>query len=482
MKTVAVYVLLVFCILVFASGCARKVKTPEGTEEPQQNNQQYSQQQDVSDTQKISVVLYFANKDMSKLVTETRDIIIETEENRALATLNLLFEGPLNTEFVHTIPKGTKILNFTQAENIATVNLSKDFIEASELEQAVARLSIVNTITEFEDIKYVKLYIEGDELENEKGQPFGLLTRTSTDVLAEMAQQEQTPVQTEEDGTTIERRRAILYFPDEQSMYVVPEVREIEVVNKGIAQALVKELMAGPQKPGLVGVIPDEVKLIDISVSDGIARLNFSKELRYNFPAGTAGESMFIGSITNTLTEIGTIKGVEFLIEGKAIEGFGHGEMDEPFERNTRIIGKRIVLYFSDEQGTQLIPEYRAIPQNELGVARKILEGLIEGPAKEGLRPVIPYGVTKNDLLNVWIKDETAYVDFSRNLKGKHAGGSTGEAITVYSIVNSLTELQNIKRVQFLIEGNKEEELTGHVDFSEPFMRNPGVIRNGNGQ
>ncbi|HHU62684.1 MAG TPA: GerMN domain-containing protein [Clostridiales bacterium] len=481
MKTIAVYVLLASCILVFMSGCARKVEPPEGVREPQQNTQQYSQRQEMADTQKISVVLYYTNNDMNKLVTETRDIIIETEENRALATLSLLFEGPLHDEFVHTIPKGTKILNFTQAENIATVNLSKEFLEASAMEQAVARLSIVNTLTEFEDIKHVKFYVNGDELKNEKGQPLGLLTRGSTDVLMEIAQQEQMPVQVEEDGTTVEKRKVILYFPDEQFMYVVPEVREVEVINKEIAQALVKELMAGPQKPGLVGIIPDEVKLLDVSVSDGIARLNFSKELKDNFPKGTAGESMFLGSITNTLTEVGTIDGVQFLIEGKEMEGVGHVEMDKPFERNTRIIGKRIVLYFSDEQGSQIVPEYRAIPQNELGVARKILEGLIEGPAKEGLKPVMPRGITKNDLLDVWIKDETAYVDFSANIKGKHAGGSAGEAITIYSIVNSLTELKNVKRVQFLIEGSKEEELTGHAIFSEPFMRNPGVIKNNNG-
>lgn len=51
----------------------------------------------------------------------------------------------------------------------------------------------------------------------------------------------------------------------------------------------------------------------------------------------------------------------------------------------------------------------------------------------------------------------------------KHTGGSVGEWFTIYSIVNSLTELDNIKKVQFLIEGEKQQDFKGHMDFSKPF-------------
>ena len=40
--------------------------------------------------------------------------------------------------------------------------------------------------------------------------------------------------------------------------------------------------------------------------------------------------------------------------------------------------------------------------------------------------------------------------------------------MTIYSIVNTLTELDNIQRVQFLIEGQKSESFI-HMMINEPF-------------
>ena len=44
-----------------------------------------------------------------------------------------------------------------------------------------------------------------------------------------------------------------------------------------------------------------------------------------------------------------------------------------------------------------------------------------------------------------------------------------GKKFTITQIVNSLLELDNIERVQFLIDGEKAESLMGHIDISEPF-------------
>ena len=69
-----------------------------------------------------------------------------------------------------------------------------------------------------------------------------------------------------------------------------------------------------------------------------------------------------------------------------------------------------------------------------------------------------------------------ATVDFSKELKTKHWGGSTGESMTIMSIVNSLTELPGIEKVQILIEGQKEDTLAGHWDLSSPISRDESII------
>ena len=48
--------------------------------------------------------------------------------------------------------------------------------------------------------------------------------------------------------------------------------------------------------------------------------------------------------------------------------------------------------------------------------------------------------------------------------------------MTLYSIINTITELPGIDKVQFLIEGQKQEVYI-HAVFNEPFKRNDKLIK-----
>jgi germination protein M len=79
-------------------------------------------------------------------------------------------------------------------------------------------------------------------------------------------------------------------------------------------------------------------------------------------------------------------------------------------------------------------------------------------------------------LRKVWVEDGVAYVDFSREFQTEHWGGSTGDTFTLFSVVNSLTELPGIEAVQFLVEGKVEEAALGHTDTTEPIRRREDLI------
>jgi germination protein M len=69
-------------------------------------------------------------------------------------------------------------------------------------------------------------------------------------------------------------------------------------------------------------------------------------------------------------------------------------------------------------------------------------------------------------------------LDFSRELQTLHTGGTTGEILTVYSIVNTLTmNFKEVERVQILIDGDEVETLVGHLDLEQPFTRDNRWIR-----
>jgi germination protein M len=359
----------------------------------------------------------------------------------------------------------------SQAENIVTVDVSKEF-DAGDIQEIVARIMIANTLTELPGVKYVKFYKEGQEYIGASGEPLGLMTKM------ENLQEQQASETQAVDDTAAKKYNMILYFAGSQAMYVVPEVREVDVVGRRYAQTAIEELIKGPTMPGLYPTIPNGTKLRSIKVEDGTAIVDFSKEFKENHSGGSAGELMTINSIVNTLTEFPSIKSVKFLIDGKENETLaGHVVFDQPFTRNEDVIGQRIILYFGNKDANYLVPEYRDIQHNELNIVKRIVQELIKGPMEDGLEPTMPEGLSEKDVLNAKVSGDTAVINFSSNLKTKHKGGSAGETLTVYSIVNSITELPNIKRVQILIDGKVQDTLAGHMALDEPIMRNPNLIK-----
>lgn len=138
---------------------------------------------------------------------------------------------------------------------------------------------------------------------------------------------------------------------------------------------------------------------------------------------------------------------------------------------------KMVKLYFSDPQAEHLILEERkvvALPYMS-EEAKEILKELIKGPLDSSLKPTIPL---QTEVEDVYLKDDCFYVNFSLALKEKHPGGSSGELLTVYSIVNTLLiNFPSQSRVQILIQGKPEETLAGHIDISNPLGKRVKYIK-----
>ncbi|MEQ8199913.1 MAG: Gmad2 immunoglobulin-like domain-containing protein [Syntrophomonadaceae bacterium] len=104
-------------------------------------------------------------------------------------------------------------------------------------------------------------------------------------------------------------------------------------------------------------------------------------------------------------------------------------------------------------------------------VAKAALNELISGtPTTAGASRVLPAGTR---ILGINIDKELATVDFSTEVLQANVG-SSGEALGIASIVNTLTEFPTIKKVAFMVEGSKEKGMDwwGHVGlYEQPFQR-----------
>ncbi|MBZ4645117.1 MAG: germination protein [Petroclostridium sp.] len=277
---------------------------------------------------KQKINLYFTDKENSKILSETREVVVEDTKKLPKIAIQELLKGPVSLEMKKAIPEGTKLLDIKQEGTLVTVNFSKEYYKSGDIGEIVARFSLVNTLSDLPNIQKVLILVEGKELIGPSGKPFGPLGKD--DVVFEAAP-------SEKDKTTL-----TLYFAGNGWENLVPEKRVVVVKdNEPVEKYVIEELIKGPKDKNLFATVPAQTKLLSIETKEGICFVNLSNEFRTEHPGGSAGEIMTIYSIVNSLTELEHINKVQFLIEGQKIETFkGHMALKEPVERDPEIIKK----------------------------------------------------------------------------------------------------------------------------------------------
>ena len=89
---------------------------------------------------------------------------------------------------------------------------------------------------------------------------------------------------------------------------------------------------------------------------------------------------------------------------------------------------------------------------------------------------VIPRG-TK--LISLQVESGLATLDLSHEFTDDFHGGSDQESIALGSLVRTLTQFENIDRVQILVEGRKVSTLGGHFVLTEPLTFKSGQLETG---
>ncbi|MCR4962644.1 MAG: GerMN domain-containing protein [Firmicutes bacterium] len=162
------------------------------------------------------------------------------------------------------------------------------------------------------------------------------------------------------------------------------------------------------------------------------------------------------------------------LLQSAAENGTGGEKTPEAGSGQNNGSSKEVLLYFASADGTSLEAETRAVNAGE-GIARAAVRELIAGPDNAGLYPTIPAATILEDI-NI-TPDGLCTVDFSPELIEDHPGGSLAERLTVYSIVNTLSQFDSVNKVQILVGGRRVNTLAGHCDIAEAMARYDGIIK-----
>lgn len=125
-----------------------------------------------------------------------------------------------------------------------------------------------------------------------------------------------------------------------------------------------------------------------------------------------------------------------------------------------------VSLYFQDKQTKELVRESRLIDSKNLlkEPYKELLNMLISGPENESYEKCIPEGTR---ILNISKEQDIVIIDFSNEFVEK----STDEKQknnSIYSILNTLTELTEINGIKIKIDGN---EIDGFIECGLDFKQ-----------
>lgn len=132
-----------------------------------------------------------------------------------------------------------------------------------------------------------------------------------------------------------------------------------------------------------------------------------------------------------------------------------------------------LTLYFANGEGKQLVAETREVVYSStLSMERVVLNQLIEGPKGENLTATLPRNLK---IQGVSLRDGVCHVDFDASFLEEPV--NVTDQVEIYSIVNSLTHLNNVMQVQITINGSADAMLRNNISLSGRFEKDLSMIQ-----
>lgn len=276
--------------------------------------------------------------------------------------------------------------------------------------------------------------------------------------------------------------KVTVYYLDSLQNRLVPEEHLIE---NGTTEERVVKLISlftsNPKNTNLVKTIPNDVDFIkNVRLVANKNRLEFDFSSGY-YDMSIQDEIFFRSALVWTVTSLEDIDEVQIYVDEQGIVSSNNRYIGILSRENVvlsptispdKIDFQEVKLYFADLKNMGLEVEERTIqvrritPVNrDQELAKYLVEELVLGPSTEGLSATIPSETKINEVV---LDRNICYVNLSKEFISKHVDDEFIQKLTIYSIVNTLTSLDSVSKVQFLIESEKIENFKGGYDLSNP--------------
>lgn len=270
--------------------------------------------------------IYYLNSGMTKLVPQLYKTEI-TEPAKLVDELMAQFISvPADIDCQSALPEKISYQRSKLDNMVLYLYFDSSYNSMKAPREVLCRAALVKTLTQISGVDFVSIYAGEQPLIDSVGNPVGVLS--ATDFIENIS-----------DVNAYEKSELILYFADETGEKLLTERREVvHNINISLEKLVLQELINGPSAPGYFPTLPKDLKLLNVSVNEGVCYINFDS----TFLTSTADVKDYIPiySITNSLSELATISKVQISVNGSLDVTYRDNiSLNALFERNLDYIG-----------------------------------------------------------------------------------------------------------------------------------------------
>ncbi len=270
-----------------------------------------------------------------------------------------------------------------------------------------------------------------------------------------------------------------LYFINTAGTGIVSSKKTVKYRNdEELVYNTLEKLRRGPSSRRLGEVMSRDTEIKStVFDRDGRLTVDFSENFLLDDPSKNVLNTY---AVVKTLCSTPCVSEVKVLVEGTPIKDRDGNTLDfisasdiniQTEEYHSEI--RQVALYFTDKAESRLIREMRSITiTDQQPIEQYIINELIKGTDKKGLKALLSDNTV---LVSVNVEDNTCYLNFKSGFLAENSRDENHNRLVIYSIVNSLTELQTINRVQLYMDGKRVDNF-GAINIKDYLMRDTSVI------
>lgn len=270
--------------------------------------------------------IYYKNASGDKLV----EVEYNAESTGKLELVRELIEQlhkrQKQSDIVVAKPEYVRYDRVELKNNIANVFFDKGYNDMDNAQEVMYRAALVKTITQVSGIEYVQVYVENTAAQYSNGTPIGLIS--ASDFVDD----------SDEAVVSVEWKEISLYYTDKLGDKLIKKQETIAYSkNVSLEKMVMEKLIKGPSDAGLAATLPSNLKLLNITVNDGVCYVNLDSVFLTEMV--NVSNEIPIYSIVNSLCSLSGINSVRIMINGDTSKTFRESiSLDNNFKFNRDLI------------------------------------------------------------------------------------------------------------------------------------------------